>query len=191
MCSAPPTHLCASPFRAPLSAYALIAPICARRPSTKRRAPEIAELEEESCHFAAELSASYAPLAADAADDEKATRWTLPSVPLALRKELDAYTVHRTAPLNRQRDGSCVVDLTVGGDKATTLRFLGWLHATHDIVPGLGVFCRAALSQWAEEYAKALAEKGLKYSSIANYLNGLAMASTSTRPTRSTPTRSQ
>ena len=171
VCSAP--TLAPLPHRAPLSTPPHHARL--RASPTTRRAPEIAELEEESCHFAAELSASYAPLAADAADDEKATRWTLPSVPLALRKELDAYTVHRTAPLNRQRDGSCVVDLTVGGDKATTLRFLGWLHATHDIVPGLGVFCRAALSQWAEEYAKALAEKGLKYSSIANYLNGLAM----------------
>ena len=35
------------------------------------------------------------------------------------KAELDAYTLHRTEPLNRQRDGSCVVDLTVGGDKAT------------------------------------------------------------------------
>ena len=68
-----------------------------------------------------------------------------------------------------------MVDITTDGDKATTLRFLAWLRATHDIVPGLGVFCRAALSQWTEEYAKALADKGLKYSSIANYLNGLAM----------------
>ena len=68
-----------------------------------------------------------------------------------------------------------MVDITTDGDKATTLRFLAWLRATHDIVPGLGVFCRAALSQWTEEYAKALADKGLKYSSIANYLNGLVM----------------
>ena len=59
------------------------------------------------------------PLAGDADDDETAKSWTLPSVPAALRKELDAYALHRTEPLNRQRDGSCVVDLTVGGDKAT------------------------------------------------------------------------
>ena len=67
------------------------------------------------------------------------------------------------------------MDLTVGSDKSTTLRFLGWLSAERQITPGLGVFCRATLSQWAEDYAKALADKGLKYSSIANYLNGLAM----------------
>jgi hypothetical protein len=136
--------------------------------------PEIEELQEESCHFAAEL-VQFVPLTSDATDDEKAKSWTLPSIPAALNSELDKYTLYRTEPLNRERDGSCVVDITVGSDKATTLRFLGWLKATHDIVPGLGVFCRAALSQWAEQYAKALADKGLKYSSIANYLNGLAM----------------
>jgi hypothetical protein len=132
------------------------------------------ELDEESCHLATEL-VQYVPLAGDVADDEKAKSWTLPSVPSALKAELDAYSLHRTEPLNRLRDGSCVVDLTVGGDKATTLRFLGWLLAVKEITPGLGVFCRAALSHWAEEYARGLAHKGLKYSSIANYLNGLAM----------------
>ena len=123
------------------------------------------ELEEESCHIATEL-VQYVPLAGDAEDDEKATSWTLPSVPAALKAELDAYSLHRTEPLNRQRDGSAVVDITVGSDRATTLRFLGWLAAERQITPGLGVFCRAALSQWAEDYAKALADKGLKYSSV-------------------------
>ena len=61
---------------------------------------EIEELEEESCHFATEL-VQYVPLAADASDDEKAKSWTLPSVPAALKAELEAYTLHRTEPLNR------------------------------------------------------------------------------------------
>ena len=63
----------------------------------------------------------------------------------------------------------------MGNDRATTLRFLGWLKAAHDIVPGLGVFCRAALSQWVEDWLTALSEKGLKYSSLANYCNSLCM----------------
>ena len=71
-------------------------------------------------------------------------------------------------PLNRQRDGTSCVDLTVGNDKATTLRFLGWLKAQEEIVPGLGVFCRAALSSWVEAWLKHLIEKGLKYSTCAN-----------------------
>ena len=61
---------------------------------------EIEELEEESCHFATEL-VQYVPLTADASDDEKAKSWTLPSVPAALKAELEAYTLHRTEPLNR------------------------------------------------------------------------------------------
>eukprot|EP00966_Prymnesium_polylepis_P213794 4951148-Prymnesium_polylepis.1 len=52
---------------------------------------------------------------------------------------------YRTSPINRARDGSCVIDITVGGDKATTLRFLGWMLAEKQISAGLGVFCRATL----------------------------------------------
>jgi hypothetical protein len=127
------------------------------------------ELEEESCHLATELCASFVPLASDKEDDEKAKTWTLASVPAALKAELDAYTAFRMEPLQRQRLGSCVVDTTASSDKATTLRFLGWLSAEREVTPGLGVFCRAALSQWVEDYLKALAEKGLKYSTLANY----------------------
>ena len=65
--------------------------------------------------------------------------------------------------------------MTVGNDKRTTLAFLGWLNAEREITPGLGVFCRAALSEWVEDWLKALREKGLKYSSLANYCNSLFM----------------
>ena len=64
------------------------------------------ELEEESCHLAAEL-VQFVPLASTPEDDEKAKSWTLPSIPAGLKAEPDAYTVHRTEPLNRARDG-CV-----------------------------------------------------------------------------------
>ena len=47
-------------FSVLLSAHMPSSRPSARTISTKRRAPEIGELEEESCHFAAELSASYA-----------------------------------------------------------------------------------------------------------------------------------
>ena len=116
------------PFQGALRRHAHVCCSVAPRPTANRdnletdlvldgRIEEL-ELEEESCHIAAEL-VQYVPLAGDASDDEKAKSWTLPSVPAALKAELDAYTLHRTEPLNRQRDGSCVVDLTVGGDKAT------------------------------------------------------------------------
>ena len=59
--------------------------------------------------------------------------------------------------------------------RRTTLAFLGWLNAEREITPGLGVFCRAPLSEWVEDWLKALREKGLKYSSMANYCNSLCM----------------
>ena len=60
---------------------------------------------------------------------------------------------------------------TIG--RRTTLAFLGWLSAEREITPGLGVFSRATLSQWVEDWLKALREKGLKFSSLANYVNSL------------------
>ena len=129
---------------------------------------EIAELEEEECHMALELVASHVPYAEDAQDETKAASWQLPSVPAALRKELDDLVKFRTEPINRQRDGSCCVDLTVGNDVACCKRFLGWLLATKQITAGLGVFCRGTLSEWAEEWLRALRDRGLKYSSLAN-----------------------
>lgn len=136
---------------------------------------EIAELEEEDCHLAAELVASHVPYAFDDQDDERAASWRLPSVPAALQAELDALVKFRTEPINRQRDGSCCVDMTVGNDISTCKRFLGWLLAEKEITAGLGVFCRAALGEWVEEYLRALRDKGLKFSTCANYCNSLFM----------------
>ena len=136
---------------------------------------EIAELEEEDCHLALELVASHVPYATDEHDDERAASWRLPSVPAGLQTELDALVRFRTDPINRQRDGSCCVDLTVGNDVATCKRFLGWLLATKEVTAGLGVFCRAALSEWVEEWLRALREKRLRFSTCSNYCNSLIM----------------
>ena len=129
------------------------------------------------------------------------------SVPRALVQELEEYVRHRTSPLNRARDGalslpplffaarpsqsvrlytgSCCIDITVGGDKSTTLRFLGWLSAVKEITPGLGVFCRSSLSAWVEEWLKALEGRGLKYSTLVRALPTLGMPhSVSTPPPR-------
>ena len=89
---------------------------------------------------------------------------------------------YRTSPINRARDGSCVIDITVGGDKATTLRFLGWMLAEKQISAGLGVFCRATLSEWAEEWLKALSEKGLKYSTLVRMCHMPVAAPTTPLP---------
>eukprot|EP00966_Prymnesium_polylepis_P309511 7151471-Prymnesium_polylepis.1 len=128
---------------------------------------EIEELEEEEAHFATEL-VQMAPFASDEADEEKAKSWRLERVPNALVRELQEFVDYRSSPLNRQRDGSCVVDSTVGADKRTCLAFLGYLVAEHEIQPGLGVFGKAELSTWCESWLHALETKQLKYSTMAN-----------------------
>eukprot|EP00966_Prymnesium_polylepis_P261176 6032856-Prymnesium_polylepis.1 len=104
-------------------------------------------MEEEGVHLAAELSV-MAPFVEIKEDDEAAQSWRLPSIPAALTKELDGYAKWRAEPLNRFRDGSAVLDVTVGNDRATVLRFLGYLSAEKEIAPGLGVFGTKELSQW-------------------------------------------
>ena len=58
--------------------------------------------------------------------------------------------------------------MTVGADKRTCLAFLGYLAAEHEIQPGLGVFAKAELSGWCEQWLRALENKKLRYSTMAN-----------------------
>ena len=139
---------------------------------------DLAELEEADADFAAELSAAYVPFVDEDEDEEETvaeSSWKLPRVPEALTKELDQFKLHRTDPLVRAREGTACVDITVGNDRASVLRFLGWLKVVKDISPGLGVFCRAALGEWVEEWLRALREKGCRFSTLANYANSIAM----------------
>ena len=100
-----------------------------------------AELEEEEAHLADELAASFVPYADAELEHEAVTSWKLSRVPDALTKELETYLVnalrtpapprlcalsthalstsqaYRTSPLNRARDGTCCVDVTVGNDR--------------------------------------------------------------------------
>jgi len=82
--------------------------------------------------------------------------WKLSRIPPALTTELEAYLKHRTDPFVRARDGTAAQDITVGNDRATVLRFLGWAAAERQLTPGLGVFCRPDVGQLAEEWMRAL-----------------------------------
>ena len=137
---------------------------------------ELAEAEQEDpVHLASEL-AVMVPFVGDAQDEETVQAvqsWRLRAVPEGLARELDAFTAYRVETLNIHRQGAAVVPVTCENDKATGLRFLGWLSAERDIVPGLGAFARTELAQWASDWVKALAERGVKYSSLSNYTNSL------------------
>jgi hypothetical protein len=134
---------------------------------------ELAEAEEEEpMHLAAELSV-MAPFLADETDEEASKSWQLERVPLALEAELEAFQAYRADALNIRRKGAAVAPATMQNDRATCLRFLGWLSAERSIQPGLGVFAVAETAEWAEEYVKALHAKGLQWSSLSNYSNSL------------------
>ena len=130
------------------------------------------ELELETS-IEAELHSGFASFKDDADDDEKVQTYKLSPVPPSLVAEFKAYSDYRLEPLNRMRDGSCVVELTASSDVATCTRFLGWLHATQPDVP-LGLESTTGhekLGEWAEAWVKMLREdRSLKYSSIANYV---------------------
>jgi hypothetical protein len=128
---------------------------------------ELAEAEqEEPMHLASELSVMV-PFVTDKGDEEKHS-WRLSSIPAALTAELDAFTKYRQEALNIHRHGGAVVPITVENDRATCLRFLGWLSIERQIAPGLGVFGQVETSQWVSDWIKALQGKGLKYSSLAS-----------------------
>ena len=150
---------------------------------------EIEDLEEEECSFVAELAAVYVPFDESGEEESALPSWKLERVPEGLKRELEAFTKHRTDPLVRAREGTACVDITVGNDKATALRFFGWLAATHSITPGLGVFCRPTLSQWAEEWLRALRGKGCRFSTLASESlpNQRKTLARTTRPLRHTP----
>ena len=130
------------------------------------------------------------------AEDEQKVSFTLSPVPPTLQQEYKTYTVchpthphppiahsltlfaypppqdYRMEPLNRMRDGSCVVTLTAANDTGVCSRLLGWLKVAHDVPPSLAaVFGDARLGEWAEGWVKMLRdERSLKYSTIANYV---------------------
>ena len=135
---------------------------------------ELEELEEEGVHLAAELSVMHPYQKVEEDEQVVEASWRLPSVPASLKKELETYATFRAEPLNRFRDGSAVVDVTVGNDRATVLRFLGYLSAEKGIPPVLAAaFGNVHLSAWAEEWTRSLQEKGVQFSSLSNYVNSL------------------
>ena len=138
-----------------------------------------AGLEAEEQSFAAELTEMH-QFEWVVEDDRKVRQYTLERVPAALKTELDAYGRYRSATFAATRDGGAVADITTEADKRNLLRFFGWLHRTSQLPEGtpfrLSLLGRSDLGSFAEEYALWLENtQNLRYTSIANYLNGLVM----------------
>ena len=135
---------------------------------------EMQELQEEEVSLDSELKASYVQFKEREVDEQVSRSYTLERIPPALEQALKAYKEYRIAPINRMRNGSACVELTVDSDRSTTLRFLGWLHREHGVTANLKVvFGAANLGQRVEAFVAFLRERECKYSTCANYVSAL------------------
>jgi len=136
---------------------------------------EIEEAElEEAADLAHELS-TMVPFQPERADDSKADEsWRLRAIPEAMERELEAYAAFRQQAINIHRQGPAVVPITCENDRSNLLRFCGFLAAERQIQAGLGIFAQPDVGQWASDWVNALRAKGLKFSSLSNYVNSLS-----------------
>jgi hypothetical protein len=128
-----------------------------------------------------ELSSEFVPFEELEADEATSRGYSLKKPSRALQRDLDEYRVRRTATLNRFRKGRAVEQTTCDGDVSNGLRFLGWFKSHRDAsqeeapIPLTlrAVFSHARLAEWVEQYLEFLEERGLQWSSKANYTTGI------------------
>jgi hypothetical protein len=136
-----------------------------------------ASFEVEEVSFHEELTSM--PAFQSVPDDEERMRtYTLQRVPQALRSELEAYISYRTATFAARRQGGAVQSISAEADKLQLLRFFGYLQRTDrlpsDQLLDITLMIRPDLGDMAAEYALWLQNtQRCRFSTIANYLNGL------------------
>ena len=136
--------------------------------------------EAEEMSFAEELMTMPA-FSADADDETRLKTYTLQRVPPLLKSQLEQYTLHRTATFAARRQGGAVQSISAETDCNALLRFYGWQAATHhaDVGGDFSFMLRPDLGDIAQEYASWLQNtQQCKFSTIANYLNGLVSITT-------------
>ena len=135
--------------------------------------------EAEELSFAQELTSM--PTFQAVADDEQrmATYILRPHlISSTLKSELNAYISFRTATFAARRQGGAVQSISAEADRTHLLRFYGYLERMDRIPDGellaLSIMSRADLGSLAAQYGEWLqSTQGCRFSSIANYLNGL------------------
>ena len=116
-------------------------------------------------------------------DEERLKTYILQRVPASLKKELDEYIGHRTATFAARRQGGAVQSISAEADRTQLLRFFGYLERL-DRIPagqmiGITLMIRTDLGDLVSEYATWLQNtQHCRFSSIANYLNGLISITT-------------
>ena len=95
-----------------------------------------------------------------------------------LKSELGAYISFKTATFAARRQGGAVQSISAEADKTNLLRFYGYMDRTNRIPGGemllLSLMARPDLGDLVAAYSEWLQNtQGCRFSSIANYLNGL------------------
>ena len=104
-------------------------------------------------------------------DEPLSRTYKLARPPAHVTAKLEKYKAYKLLPVNRLRDGSACVELTVSHDVETTLRFLGFLKSEKGLdPPDLAVFTGADLGKHAEDFVAFLGLRGCRNSTSANYL---------------------
>ena len=133
--------------------------------------------EAEDLSFADELT-MMATFSTDQEDDERLKTYILQRVPPLLKSDLDMYLLARTATFAARRQGGAVQSISAESDRTALLRFYGYLERMQRVPEGadlyISLLCRADLGDLVEGYATWLQNnQRCKFSTIANYLNGL------------------
>ena len=140
------------------------------------------DFEVEETSFREELLTM--PVFSPVADDEERMKtYILTPVASILKKELDEYLVYRTATFAARRQGGAVQSISAEGDKTALLRFYGYLTRTNRVPEGALLYMpfmiRADLGDIVQEYASWLQNtQRCRFTTIANYLNGLVSITT-------------
>jgi hypothetical protein len=135
------------------------------------------DFEAEDLSFREELT-KMAAFSAVADDEQRMGTYILSPVPSILKNELDEYIVYRTSTFAARRQGGAVQSVSAEHDKTCLLRFFGYLSRTDRVPEGallyLPFMIRADVGDLVQGYAQWLqTTQRCKFSSIANYLNGL------------------
>jgi hypothetical protein len=134
-----------------------------------------AGFEAEQMSFAQELQTMPA-FSTDKDDEERLKTYVLQRVPPMLKTELERYLLYRTETFAARRQGGAVQSISAEADNTALLRFFGWMEATNRPVTAGSItfLIRPDLGEIAQEYAQWLqTTQRCKFSTIANYINGL------------------
>ena len=141
------------------------------------------ELEDATEYECADLSlgselTQMAAFESQPDDEAKMKTYVLTPIPQLLAGQLNSFIGYRTSTFQAVRSGGAVASISAEGDKKQVLRFFGWAVKMERIPEGgvvqLQLLLCAGLGNTAQEYIGFLRDRqGLRYSSIANYLNSL------------------